>query len=41
VSVRNIDLNPRSVAHEGFNWAPLWIRMLRIIKISPSFSAAC
>jgi hypothetical protein len=41
VSVRNIDSNSRSMAHEGFNRAPLWILMLRNIDISLSFSAAC
>jgi hypothetical protein len=29
------------MAHEGFNRAPIWIRMLRIINIAVSFSAAC
>jgi hypothetical protein len=29
------------MAHEGFNRAPIWIRMLRTINISLSFSAAC
>jgi hypothetical protein len=41
VSVRNIDSNPGPMAHEGFNRAPLLIRMLRMINIFLSFSAAC
>jgi hypothetical protein len=41
VSVRNIDSNPGSMVHEGFNRALLWILLLRIINIFLSFSAAC
>jgi hypothetical protein len=29
------------MAHEGLNRAPIWIRKLRIIDLSLSFSAAC
>jgi hypothetical protein len=29
------------MTHEGFNRAALWVRMVRIINISLSFSAAC
>jgi hypothetical protein len=40
-SVRNIDSNLGSIAHEGFNRTPPWILMLRIVNISLRFSAAC
>src|SRR5262245_30534453 len=29
------------MTHEGFDRAPFWILMLRVINISRSFSAAC
>jgi hypothetical protein len=39
--MRNIDSKFERMSQEGFAAPGTWIRMLRIIDVFPSFSAAC